>query len=433
MREYPLYLDTMDSLPHKTSVCIVGANDLGMQLLDLLCEIRPDIRVRCFVDSRRTGSIDNQVIRPLEFLRNSRVDTCLLCPESGEETLASSLSSLGVDHVFVFHPEFHPLDVSGRRNLPCHRERLYMDLRGNIHPCEYRLHEHGHPIGHASEHDIVERIWNHDAQCSCEQNVYRPFEAGEARRLPFLAVEAAPPGRYERRLRSCGKAELQKWTKRPEVFKYAERLVQELRPEILMVMGEIIQRKNSMDWLRRLLVTNPFIRYVATVTHGCYPLELLELVGAVFQSVTVELYGFQASTCMHLAELDLETSLEFVESLMHGYTKIETIVRYMLTPENLHEAPMFLNWAIRLGPPGIHFGELDPSLVNLATRDNYWLKTLRSVGAILRSRILNHAPALQTGGCRVVIPPNTARMFGIDETFVQEKKLGEVLYLNCFV
>jgi len=146
-------------------------------------------------------------------------------------------------------------------------------------------------------------------------------------------------------------------------------------------------QRESLDWiatLRRRLPDTPLL----LATNGSVGLDMLPEVEALFDAVHFSIVGFQPETYRAIMGLDIERTKALAEALCRG-GKTRVQLKFMATPNNIHEIPLFLTWALATGAKNIAVETINiGQYILLDTFDDYWRKIFRRTGREVR-RILN--------------------------------------------
>jgi pyruvate-formate lyase-activating enzyme len=129
-------------------------------------------------------------------------------------------------------------------------------------------------------------------------------------------------------------------------FDMLDTLISALRPNRILVQGgEILAQPDSINWLARLRQGMPNLG-MEMVTNG-NNIKQIGYVTDTFDRITVSFVGFQPATYKVIMGMNVEMTKRFcVEVIASG--KVRVYLKYLITPNNLHELPMFLEWAIGL-------------------------------------------------------------------------------------
>jgi len=131
--------------------------------------------------------------------------------------------------------------------------------------------------------------------------------------------------------------------------------------------------------------------------------------------------------------MELEKTRRFAELLV---TRKKTTVhlKYLITPLNIHELPLFLQWAACLGPETVSVIDSNSTLyMNRGTPDRYWDKIIERTGEKLRSLLAGESKRLRASSTVVLIDALSREMFGLDEGFLKDSGLEGTVLPNPMV
>ncbi|HNU90818.1 MAG TPA: radical SAM protein [Spirochaetota bacterium] len=313
---------------------------------------------------------------------------------------------------------------------PCHYRELFVTSGGSVYPCCLTWNNPALCIGHITDPDLEARILSFDGSCRCSSFRLRKGRLSDEREYKLNAETGlACNGR-------CAMCCVDAPSSAAPYIHYDEldRLVDTL-PAInhLMVQGgEVLVQKKTMDWLRRLALRLPGLPLVI-VTNGNVDTRMLGEVERLFFNVIVSIYGFQDETYRRITCMELEKTRRFAELLV---TRKKTTVhlKYLITPLNIHELPLFLQWAACLGPETVSVIDSNSTLyMNRGTPDRYWDKIIERTGEKLRSLLAGESKRLRASSTVVLIDALSREMFGLDEGFLKDSGLEGTVLPNPMV
>jgi hypothetical protein len=160
---------------------------------------------------------------------------------------------------------------------------------------------------------------------------------------------------------------------------------------------------------------------------------MVPLVESLFFNVLVSVYGFQDETYRRITCMELAKTRSFAEELVRR-KKSTVHLKYLVTPLNLHELPLFLRWAASLGPETISVIDSNSAAyINRATPDRYWDLVIERTGDEVRKELAVAARALLGTGTVVLIDALSREMFGLDEGFIEGAGLLRTVIPNPMV
>ncbi len=313
---------------------------------------------------------------------------------------------------------------------PCHYRELFVASGGDVYPCCLTWNNPALRIGHITDSDLEARILAFDGSCRCASFTLRKGGHADARDYK-LNVETglACNGR-------CAMCCVDAPSSREDYAYYADldRLIAGLPSIHHMVVqgGEVLIQKRTMEWLRALVNRRPDIPQ-ALITNGNAGTEMVPLVESLFFNVLVSVYGFQDETYRRITCMELAKTRRFAEELVRR-KKSTVHLKYLVTPLNIHELPLFLRWAASLGPETISVIDSNSAAyINRATPDRYWDLVIERTGDEVRKELAVAARALLGTGTVVLIDALSREMFGLDEGFIEGAGLMRTVIPNPMV
>lgn len=271
-----------------------------------------------------------------------------------------------------------------RKNIPCHARELFVKHDGLVYPCcrvgggDGQVGDNSRTIiGRLGDSELPERIRSFRARCRCEGRRLRPLGEGESLGGGRLNIELSL--KCQGRCAFCcvfapeyrgGRA----------VLPGLDDLIEAYAPaDILVQGGEVLVQPESLAWLGGIRKRFPGIP-ILLVTNGCVELSLLDSVEELFEAVHISIAGFQPQTYGTVMGLDLERTKLFAASLCaRGRTRVQ--LKFMATPNTIHELPLFLRWALEVSPASVAVETITiGQYVVMDTFDDYWRKIFRRTG-----------------------------------------------------
>jgi MoaA/NifB/PqqE/SkfB family radical SAM enzyme len=313
---------------------------------------------------------------------------------------------------------------------PCHYRELFVASNGEVYPCCLTWNNPALRIGHITDPDLEQRLLSFDGSCRCSGFTLRKGKPSDEREYK-LNVETglACNGR-------CAMCCVNAPSSHSPYLYYGEldRLIETLPAINHMVVqgGEVLIQKKTMEWLRALSLRRPEIP-LALITNGNVEADMVPFVESLFFNVLVSVYGFQDETYRRITRMELEKTLRFAENLVRcGKTTVH--LKYLVTPLNLHELPLFLRWAIALGPETISVIDSNTALyINRATPDRYWDLVIGRTGGEVRRVLSGESDRLKASGTVLLLDALSREMFGLDQGFVEEEGLADTVLPNPMV
>lgn len=318
--------------------------------------------------------------------------------------------------------------TAGKIPRPCQMDGLFIRHTGDVFPCCLVWGRKDMRIGNVNDKNIVEKIRRFNAACSCERFRFRKATPDDRFNL-FLNIEfsLACQGNC---IMCC--VEAPSWSGTYDSYDGIESIIDQCAvSEVLVQGGEVLIQKKSMEWIEKIRGKRPELKF-ALVTNGNVGVELVRSVEEMFREVVVSIAGFEPETYRKIMGMDLGKTVRFAGDLC-GRRTVDVNLKYLVTPINLHESNLFLEWAVSLGPGKCHFADASvSSYINMNTRDRYWEKIIAATGKEIRGTILGSKTTLAKTGMRVGFDTKCREIFGIDDSFVKENGLGDIIYWSVF-
>ncbi len=313
---------------------------------------------------------------------------------------------------------------------PCHYRELFVASNGEVYPCCLTWNNPALRIGHITDPDLEQRLLSFDGSCRCSGFTLRKGKPSDEREYK-LNVETglACNGR-------CAMCCVNAPSSHSPYLYYGEldRLIETLPAINHMVVqgGEVLIQKKTMEWLRALSLRRPEIP-LALITNGNVEADMVPFVESLFFNVLVSVYGFQDETYRRITRMELEKTLRFAGDLVRrGKTTVH--LKYLVTPLNLHELPLFLRWAVALGPETISVIDSNTALyINRNTPDRYWDLVIGRTGGEVRRVLSGESDRLKASGTVLLLDALSREMFGLDQGFVEEAGLADTVLPNPMV
>lgn len=274
-------------------------------------------------------------------------------------------------------------------------------------------------IGHLSDVDIKEKILKFNRKCSCEQYQLRKANKNEQINIGLFNIEFSLACQGQCAM-CC--VDAPSWKGKYNYYEALTDIFNLLSPRQLVVQGgEVLIQKKTMAWLATIKNKSPET-LIGLITNGNVSLTIVPAVESIFDSVAISMVGFQPETYNRIMGMDVQKTKCFVEALVRK-KQVETIVKYLTTPSNIHEANAFLEWAISIYPNKCLFQ--DSHIYNyivMKTTDNYWQKIFSRTGYKIRDLIEINAPDIEKHGLQIMFDTNCRNLFGLDYNFLQKFK-----------
>ena len=187
-------------------------------------------------------------------------------------------------------------------------------------------------------------------------------------------------------------------------------------------------QKKTVAWLESLKERSHNMEF-GLITNGNVSLEMIPTVEHIFDDVWVSMVGFQPETYRKIMGMDINRTMAFVETLVKNRRVLLT-PKFLVTPLNLHEANLFLEWIARITPHQCAFQDAESmSYINLNTRDVFWQKIISRTGADVRKFIVTQKEALSASGTVIKIDTRCRNIYGITDEIIRESD-GVVVWMK---
>jgi len=275
-------------------------------------------------------------------------------------------------------------------------------------------------IGHIEDKDLLEAIKDFYSPCSCEGFCLRAGSPGEGLNIDLINIELSLACQGQCAL--CG-VKAPDWKGHYDYYQSLEKVIERLKPKRLLVQGgEVLIQKKSMEWLRSLEKKYPGLR-IELVTNGNVDMDRVGEIEALFTSVSISMMAFEPATYERVMGMDFEKTLKFAEQLARG--KAYLILKYLVTPVSIHEANLFLAWAIKLHPGKILFDDASTARYLVRdTGDRFWDKISERTGVKIKEVLTCHKRSLLDGTTEVLFAKRSLKSLGL------ESDLGDFLVRN---
>lgn len=305
-----------------------------------------------------------------------------------------------------------------KQAVPCHYQSLFVKFNGMVYPCcmagssDGTLGDTAHKIiGHVSDPDLPAKIEAYSSDCTCHQRRLRPIAPGEERRFGQLNLELSLHCQADCAM-CCVFAP--SFRGGYDLYDHLERLALACSPrEMLFQGGEVLVQKRSLRFIERLRERLPDTRFRLT-TNASVVLDLAETIERLFDDVNISVVGFQPETYRAIMGIDIRPMRRMARRLCRG-GRTRVHLKFMATPNNIHELPLFLRWAARLSPnaissDGIHIAKY----VVRNTFDSYWAKIFERTGKEVRRFLDDHGREIAKRGVHLFFEPEVRELLGLD-------------------
>lgn len=410
MKEIALNLKVLENIPKNAIVAIYGAGALGVKLLNYIENNRNDIKVDFFIDKNLTkGKIKICNIESSRDLLGG-IDAVLIAaiPPNSDE-MEYELKKCGVKN----YNKLFSIEHKTLIKKPCHKEGLFVRENGEVYPCCSVWGFEKYKIGHLNDENLFEKIDLFNEKCTCAnfELIKGDFKSLD-KRYKILNIELSY--KCQAKCAMC-------CTKSPDIkdeysfnnYEKLEKLIAKTNPELIAVQGgEILIQPKSLEFIRE--IKEKYGNIFHLITNG-NNVSKLDCTKALFNSVSVSFVGFSPQTYKTLMGLEIEKTKEFCEEIIKS-KDLKVCLKYLLSPINIHELPIFMEWALGFGNLdniAIHNSNCH-QYINFNTEDNYWNKIIQRT----RNDIVNVIKTAKKNGIKLPlfeIDDTSSTLFGLLE------------------
>ena len=316
--------------------------------------------------------------------------------------------------------EYHTSKAPAR---PCHLDALFVNHDGHVFPCCRVWGNKSLVIGHIDDDDIARKIISYKKHCWCSTAKLVP--AVEEASVDGLNIEVS--------LACQGKCAMccvfaPEWHGSYSYYDSLGKLIAAVNPKTILVQGgEVLIQKKTLDWL--LFVKKRFPSITLTlITNGNADLSMIETVQMLFDKLCISIVGFQPETYKRIMGLDFAKTIAFVERL-HNATGVHLQLKYMSTAINIHEAPLYFDWATGLKRAEIAFADTSVSTyVRYGTFDDYWNKIFFRTELELKRKMCAQRDLLEHDRRTIFFDAGMRSLFKITPEWVRENKLENLIF-----
>ena len=258
--------------------------------------------------------------------------------------------------------KLHRLCTKSRnaQELPCHFYSLFVDADGTTSPC---CNSTSKSIGHISETNSLELVRYRPTSCHCSSSplghlgytgpiAIRPAWKEDVPRVSILHVVSTL--NCQARCAHCVQA-LERDTRSGDqsLAEHVLKLVDEIHPSLERVFiqgGEIGIDRKSISLLRQIKEKYPHVT-TRVISNACLGEADVEWFTACVDEAYFSFVGFSEASYWVSSKLNLKRTVDFVEKVV-GSGTVKVVLKYLITPINIHEIHEFLEWCYRIAPDG---------------------------------------------------------------------------------
>lgn len=281
---------------------------------------------------------------------------------------------------------------------PCHLNAPFISHSGYVFPCCRTWNDSSKIICHISDPDIINKMKEFDVDCQCDAAKLQKWGGGKfnvaaSNIETSLACNAACA-------MCCVHAPL--WRGKYDLYDDLTSFINTFDPETLLMQGgECLAQPRTLEWLDGLLKSKPNIK-IYLVTNGNASEEVYPQVRRIFKHVAISIVGFQDATYKAIMNIDFSNTKKFIKMLTTE-TSIPISLKFLITPINIHEIGLFMDWAVKQKSNSIQLMDASPLAngVKFGCAIPFWETIIDRAGTELRNSLKIHAPSLSARGCTV--------------------------------
>ncbi|HNX82409.1 MAG TPA: SPASM domain-containing protein [Candidatus Omnitrophota bacterium] len=315
------------------------------------------------------------------------------------------------------------------RERACHCTQLFVTHHGEVFPCCLRWAVPDMKIGHINDPDLLDRIKEYSRSCNCEKFNLRKAYPHEDIAIQELTIELSLQCQGQCAL-CCVRAP--EWKGSFDLYDSLMKLILLLKPRRILVQGgEVLIQEKSLQWLEAVKRDYSPVE-ISCVTNGNVPVSMIPRVEQIFDELKVSFLAFEPETYERITCLDLRNAVAFVENLSRR-KRMRLLLKYLVTPLGIHEAGLFLEWAIAVCPEYIFLEDAQTTAyINLETQDRFWNKISSRTGQRVKSVLRANKERLLRSSTTVRFSTDTLRVLGLSqdwEALIEELGLRDKLLI----
>lgn len=289
---------------------------------------------------------------------------------------------------------------------PCHYKELFVQSTGDVYPCCRVWDRKDLRIGHIADYNLINKIKEFNPRvCFCNKYSIRRANASDVQKYEYLNLELSLA--CQAKCAQCS-VNAPSWHGNYNYYDNIETLILNLGEieKIGFQGGEVLIQKKSLEFIESLRKKHLKNTLFHLITNGNVDTVSVKQVEMLFNSVTISIVGFQKETYKKIMGLDIDKTISFAEALIKRDV-VEVSLKYLITPSNIHETNLFLNWALKQAPSTsiqiVEIGLYD-NYINTKTSDEYWNKILDRTTKDIHFELANADIAkLRENGTKIIV------------------------------
>lgn len=302
----------------------------------------------------------------------------------------------------------------------CQLHSMFIRHDGFIFPCCRVWGNDKFIIGHISEKNIINKIYNYRITCSCTGYIF--FNDLNIKNNKVGINIEFPMTCNGKCAMCCVNAPSQQHINHNFDYEALYDIVNFLKPHNIAVQGgEVLVQQRTIEWISNIKKENNDTLF-HIVTNGCVRTDMAKLCSILFNSMTISIVGFQDQTYNAIMGLDISKTKNFATRMINMRTT-KVSLKYLCTPLNIHEIHLFLSWATECSPESIQIVDADfQSYINRNTSIPFWNQIIQRYSKVFLQNLYNHKDVLNEKNIAVWIDETIMKTFSA--TYEDLKKNG---------
>ncbi|EQB39196.1 hypothetical protein M947_08565 [Sulfurimonas hongkongensis] len=311
----------------------------------------------------------------------------------------------------------------------CHKEGLFIQSNGDVFPCCGTWNKPNMKIGNIRDNDLESKIKAFSAVCKCES--YELVSgSSELGRYKEINIETSYACQATCAM-CCVNAPESDGYYNNENYLALMKLLKLTNPDNIMVQGgEILVQNETMNWISQ--VKQEMSKSNITLITNGNNIKKVEYAKETFDNIQVSFVGFQNLTYKTLMGLDIKHTFNFCEQIFNSASS-NLFIKYLLSPLNLHELPLFIEWSMGINPKGVIIHDSNTSgYINYKTGDDYWNKIIQRTREQIVKTIHNNKHIHKKYNFKKIIigGNNIAKLLQIDEKYLKNNKIDDFIEIQ---
>jgi uncharacterized radical SAM superfamily Fe-S cluster-containing enzyme len=308
---------------------------------------------------------------------------------------------------FSFENKLHPCTIS----------ELFINHEGDVYPCCRKWNSPTMKIGTINDNKIIDKIINYEKNCCCGHYTLRKVMPTDTE-FSKINIEFSLDCNG-----SCAMCcvDAPSWRGKYNLYEKIYNLILTLKPKKITVQGgEVLSQRQTLDLLSSIKSLHPLMKF-HIITNGCFSSNLLPLFNILFETATCSIVGFSEMTYKTIMGLNLEKTKKFVEGVLDA-GKCDISPKYLMTPLNIHEVGLFIDWAARINPSSIQI--VDANIEEYVVRNTkipYWNRIYNRCGKYIVDGLSKNETLLSNNKTTVFISPAILKNFNVDLSILNNK------------